>query len=710
MLQKLKSIAEDGLEGQRVADCVIGVPSYWTEDARRAMLDAAYIAGLNVLRLMNETTAVALNYGILRPLPKDEARKVMFVDCGLCSTSVSIVSFVQGKLKVEATASDAFLGGRDFDKLLVDHFDAYIQEAYKMAPLTNPKSKLKMYKECERVKMILSANTKVNFNVEYLMNDTDVKGEIDRATFEDLCNKELIPRLKTIIDRTLAKAGISATDLFAVEIVGGTSRIPIVQAELEKFFGKPVSKTCDCDESVARGCALQCAMLSPSFRVREFEVQDITPYAVDVQWGPENGEIEQTSTLFTVNNSIPSVKMISFKDRTQPFQLMAKYTDSEELPANVESAIGRFVVSGMPAVLGEEKAPKIKVRVKMNVHGLLEVTSAQLLQQLPDEPEASAESKPMEEDKPGEKKEEAAEDKKTDMDTSADEPKKEEAPKKEEEKEESKKKRVKREDLKVTSYFENGLGADKLQAFFEREVAMANQDKAIAETLEARNSLESYVLEMRSQAEDDLKEYFKDAVREKFCEDCTQTEYWLEEDGWDAQKSEYKKRLAELKAVGDAAVKRQYEAEHREEAVGNLKREIGVWETLAASTEEKYAHIEEADRKKVTDACTEADRWLAAELSKQDKLTKADDPVVTVDALGKKLTTLKKTCSPIMNKPKPPPPKPATPEKKEDEKKDADDAATADAATADAAAADDEAPAVEPESTPSSEPQGMEMD
>lgn len=280
MLIKLKGVAERGLEGQRVVDCVIGVPTYFTDLERRALMDSAKLAGLNVLRLMNETTAVALNYGILRPLPKDEASKVMFLDIGQTGTSAAVVSFVQGKLEVLSTAFDRNLGGRDFDKMLADHFAAYIKDKYKMDVYTEPKATIKLFKECERVKRILSANTKVVFNVEYIMNDTDVKGEIERPEFEEMCKKDMVPRIRLVLQEALDKAGLSAADLTATEIVGGATRIPMVQQELAAFFGKEVSKTCDSDESVARGCALQCAMLSPAFRVREFDVHDITPYAV----------------------------------------------------------------------------------------------------------------------------------------------------------------------------------------------------------------------------------------------------------------------------------------------------------------------------------------------------------------------------------------------------------------------------------------------
>ena len=147
LFQKLKGTAEAGLDGTKVADCVIGVPSWWTDVQRRALLDAASVAGLNVLRLINETTAVALQYGILKPLNKDQELKCLFFDVGHSSTQVSLVSFTEGKLSVLATAADRNLGGRDFDNLLVEHFKNYIKEKYKMDVSTEVKAMQKLRKE-----------------------------------------------------------------------------------------------------------------------------------------------------------------------------------------------------------------------------------------------------------------------------------------------------------------------------------------------------------------------------------------------------------------------------------------------------------------------------------------------------------------------------------------------------------------------------------
>jgi len=179
MFAKLKVIAEAGL-GVKVTDCVITVPPMWTEDERRAVLDAAQIAGLNVLRLMNENLAVAVSYGLLRKLPA-EPIKVLFVDVGASHTNASVVLFHESKLQVLSAATDPQFGGRSFDLFLFNHFAEQIKQKYKMDVTTNVKATLKLFKEAAAVKIKLSANNTVPWAVEFIMNDRDVNGTITRA-------------------------------------------------------------------------------------------------------------------------------------------------------------------------------------------------------------------------------------------------------------------------------------------------------------------------------------------------------------------------------------------------------------------------------------------------------------------------------------------------------------------------------------------------
>jgi molecular chaperone DnaK (HSP70) len=353
LLSELKGTAERSL-GNRVSDCVISVPHHWPDGRRRALLDAARAANLNVLRLFNENTAVALKYGILRPLPENETRVVAFVDFGQTQFSASLVSFTTGELKVLATTADTTLGCRNLDRILAEHFVEEIKTKFKMDVSTNPKAMIKLMKECERVKKTLSANTTVNWNVEYIMNDKDVRGEIKRETFEAAIKAKLKSRFEAVLAKLFEQPGakdVVKEKLHSIEIIGGGVRIPAVQQIISGFFGGgDLSKTCDGDESVAHGCAWQCAMLSPSFQVKRFEVKDICPFAIEVAWGPGAKPIkrfqmgveneEKCTLVFQPGNLIPSKKMVSFKNRQGPFNVVGRYADP--VPQYADRYIGEF--------------------------------------------------------------------------------------------------------------------------------------------------------------------------------------------------------------------------------------------------------------------------------------------------------------------------------------------------------------------------------
>lgn len=230
-----------------------------------------------------------------------------------------------------------------------------------------------------------------------------------------------------------------------------------------------------------------------------------------------------------------------------------------------------------------------------------------------------------------------------------------------------KKKRTVKSDLTVkvlTSQTANS--AADVTGYFEREAAMVAQDRVIAETNDAKNSLESYILETRSKLDSELKEFILPADNEKFCKTLMEMEDWLmDEEG--SQKSEYKKRLAELEKTGGPVERRKREFDRREEFCREFRTNLGKWTKLAESKEEKYAHIPAEERKGVTDCIAAAEQWLLEQLKAQSAMPKHQEPLlVSREVLQKKIAEVVKTCTPIMNKPKPKPPK-------KEEKKDVKD-------------------------------------
>lgn len=326
LFTKLKVDATSALETQ-IYDCVITVPSYFTNAERKALLDAAGIAGLNCLRMINETTATALSYGFYKqdlPAPEEKSRNVIFVDFGHSSIQISACAFNKGKLKMLAAGSD-LVGGRDVDNLLADFFSRDFIAKYKLDPRTNPKALLRLLAEVEKMKKQMSANsTRLPLNIECFMNDTDVQSSIQRTDMEEICQK-LFNRIEEVMKRVLRDSKLSLEDIHSVEIVGGSSRIPAVKQLIEQIFGKTSSTTLNQDEAVSRGGALQCAIMSPAVRVRDFIVTDIQPFSVMMTFDNENGQ-RSDMEVFPVNHAVPFSRLLTMS-RRESFSIKLYYAD-----------------------------------------------------------------------------------------------------------------------------------------------------------------------------------------------------------------------------------------------------------------------------------------------------------------------------------------------------------------------------------------------
>lgn len=338
LFTKLKTDAAVALQAQ-IYDCVITVPSYFTNAERKALLDAAGIAGLNCLRLMNETTATALSYGFYKtdlPNPDEKPRNVVFVDFGHSAIQVSACAFSKGKLKMLASTSD-LVGGRDFDTALANHFSNEFVTKYKIDPRTNKKAYLRLLTEVEKLKKQMSANsTKLPLGIECFMNDTDVASSIQRTVMEEIC-ASLLQRVESCMRRCLRDSKLALEDIHVVEIVGGSSRIPAVKQLIEQIFGKTPSTQLNQDEAVSRGGALQCAILSPAVRVRDFSVTDIQPYSVMLAFDNENGQ-RTDMQVFPAHHAAPFSRLLTMY-RREPFAITLYYDDPSPC---LDPFIGKF--------------------------------------------------------------------------------------------------------------------------------------------------------------------------------------------------------------------------------------------------------------------------------------------------------------------------------------------------------------------------------
>lgn len=398
-LSKVKATASAELKVP-VSDIVISVPGWFTDVQRRAILDASEIAGLKLLRLINDTTATALGYGIPRtdlPTGEEKPKRVAFVDIGHSDYTCSIVEFKKGELAVKSTAYDRHFGGRDFDKALIQHFAREWKEKYKIDINTNPKALVRVSAACEKMKKMLSANAQAPISIESLMNDIDVQSIMKREELEALL-EPLLDRATIPLEQALAEAKFKIEDIDSIEMVGGCTRVPSLKEKISKFFGKQLSFTLNQDEAVARGCAFSCAILSPVFRVRDFSVHDIVNYPIEFLWEqtPDIPDEDTSLTVFNKGNFMPSTKILTFY-RRQPFELEARYAKPEMLPGKMNPWIGKFSVKGVKAS-GEDDFTICKLKARLNLHGVLNVESGYYVEDVEVE-------EPIPEEKEGEKKE-----------------------------------------------------------------------------------------------------------------------------------------------------------------------------------------------------------------------------------------------------------------------------------------------------------------
>lgn len=662
-IYKLRQCTESELK-TKVTDCVIGVPCWFNDEQRHCMLDAVRTAGINCLGLMNETAAVALAYGIYKqdlPEEKEKPRRVIFVDFGHSQLQMCCAEFNKGKLSMVGSACDKNLGGRDFDQLLVTHLSKEFQEKYKLDVPSNHRATIRLETECEKLKKLMSTNTQaLPINIECLMEDRDVSARLSREEFEGLA-ADLLARVEATamtLKEMLRCQEITMEDIYAVEIVGGSTRIPAVKAILARVFDKEVSTTLNTDEAVVRGCALKGAIVSPTFRVREFSVIDRTPYAITMAWKKGDEEEDSTQEVYAENAPTNTTKIYSFV-RKNDFDLQVAYKDSARVPGRA-ATIGSFAIKGVqPSFDGESQ--KVKVKVRMNEFGCFSVESAVMsdkLQPEPEpEPEAESEPKPMDTDDAaaaaadGDNKEE-----KKDKDSKKDSKKDE---KKDEKKDDKKDKKVKTHrsvPLIVEANQPYVRSAAELNELQEAELAMLSLDKMEIEKSNAKNSLEEYIYDMRDKLSGIYTDYIKESDREDFSASLTSAENWLYEDGEDQPKNAYIERLTKLKETGSPVANRYLEAQNRPDAEQALEKSIVQYrkflDAVAAGSED-YAHIDKEKVEKVAKAVEEKAAFINTKKTEQSKLAKYDPPAVLVAALVAQKEELERICRPVVNTPKP---------------------------------------------------------